>query len=69
MNVFWGGIIKYMIQIFLGLLGQMSPQIKKELNELLTKLYLKALKTPNVWDDFAVGMLLDILSIPRPPPE
>jgi hypothetical protein len=69
MNAFWGGILKYVAQIFAGIVVQVTPAIVAELNILLTALYKKALATPNPWDDFAVGMLLDILSIPRPPPE
>ena len=69
MNVFWGNILKWVAQIFLGIIGQMTPAIIAELNLLLTSLYKKALATPNPWDDFAIGMLLDILAIPRPPPE
>ena len=69
MNVFWGGIFKWVIQIFGGIIGQMTPAITAELNALLTNMYKKALATPNPWDDFAIGMLLDILAIPRPPPE
>jgi len=66
MNVFWGSILKYVFQIFAGIIGQMMPSIIAELNALLTGLYKKALATPNPYDDFAVGMLLDILGIPRP---
>ena len=69
MNVFWSGILKAMAQIFAGILLQISPMIKAELNDFLTALYRKALATPNVWDDFGVGLLLDILVIPRPPPD
>jgi len=69
MNVFWGSILKYVFQIFAGIIGQMTPAIVAELNTLLTALYKKALATPNPYDDFAVGMLLDILGIPRPPSE
>ena len=66
MNVFWGSILKYVFQIFAGLIGQMTPAILSELKAFLTNLYNKALATPNPYDDFAVGMLLDILGIPRP---
>jgi hypothetical protein len=64
--------LSWLIQIFASALGPiiglLTPVIKTALNEFLTKLYLDALKTPNLWDDFAVGILLDILAIPRPPP-
>ena len=69
MNVFWGSILKYIFQIFAGIIGQMTPAIVGELNAFLTGLYKKALATPNPYDDFAVGMLLDILGITRPPSE
>ena len=69
MNVFWGNIFKWVIQIFGGIVGRVTPAIAAELNAFLTNLYQKALATPNPWDDFFVGMLLDILAIPRPPPE
>lgn len=69
MNVFWKGVIEAVIRIFAGVLQMATPQIKAELSEFLTQLYLRALKTPNPWDDFAVGLLLDILAIPRPPTE
>lgn len=69
MNVFWGSILKYVFQIFAGIIGQMTPSIVAELQGLLINLYKKALATPNPYDDFAVGMLLDILGIPRPPSE
>lgn len=69
MNVFWSKILLWIAQIFAGIIGQVTPGIIAELNALLTNLYKKALATPNPWDDFAIGMLLDILAIPRPPPE
>jgi hypothetical protein len=69
MNAFWGGIISAALKIFSGLMGAVTPSLAAELNAFLTALYKKALATPNPWDDFAVGMLLDILAIPRPPPE
>ena len=62
----------WLVQILASALGPMisilTPVIKSALNEFLTKLYLDAVKTPNPWDDFLVGLLLDILAIPRPPP-
>jgi len=66
MNLFWGQIFKWMIQIFGGILGQMTPTIFAELREFLEGMYLKAIATPNPFDDFAIGLLLDILSISRP---
>ena len=45
MNVFWGSILKYVTQIFAGILLQISPTIKAELNDFLTALFRKALAT------------------------
>lgn len=69
MNLFWTGVISAVIRIFTSVLGMATPAIKAELNDFCTQLYKKALATPNPWDDFAVGLLLDILAIPRPPPD
>jgi hypothetical protein len=69
MNVFWGNIFKWVIQIFGGIIGQATPGIIAELNAFLINLYKKALATPNPWDDFAIGLLLDIMGITRPLPE
>jgi len=68
-NVFWGSIIKWAIQIFGGIIGQVTPGILGELSAFLTALYKKGLATPNPWDDFMIGLLLDILGIPRPAAE
>ena len=69
MNAFWGMVFKWVIQIFGALMPSITPAITAELNAFLTTLYRKALATPNPMDDFFVGLLLDILAIPRPPPE
>jgi hypothetical protein len=69
MSLFWQGVIQAALRIFTSILGMATPVIKAELSEFLTQLYKKALATPNPWDDFAVGLLLDILAITRPPPE
>lgn len=68
MSITWKWLIKIFMSILSPILEVISPTIKAELNAFLTELYLKALSTPNAWDDLFVGMLLDILAIPRPPP-
>ena len=68
MGITWKWLIQILMQVLLPLLELISPAIKAELNGFLTELYRKALTTPNAWDDLFIGMLLDILSIPRPPP-
>lgn len=68
MSMSWKWLIELILSVLGPILAQISPVVKAALSEFLTRLYLDALKTPNPWDDFLVGMLLDILGIPRPPP-
>jgi hypothetical protein len=68
MGLTWTWIIELALKILLPLFNLVTPEIKQLLNDFLTGLYLKALATPNPWDDMAVGFLMDILAIPRPPP-
>lgn len=68
MAAIWSVILNLVMGMLGPLMGQVTPVIKNELNDLLTNLYKKALATPSPWDDFFIGMLLDILAIPRPPP-
>lgn len=64
----WKLLLSVFGQVLGPLLGLVSSEIKKLLTDFLTELYVKALATPNPWDDMLVGLLLDVLSIPRPPP-
>jgi len=66
MGTVWVWLLKMVASALLPILGVLTPAIKSALTDFLSKLYLDALATPNVWDDFVVGLLLDILSIPRP---
>ena len=68
MGITWKWIIVMLVNALGPLMSEVTPVIKTELNDLLTNLYKKALATPNPWDDHLVGLLLDILAIPRPPP-
>ena len=68
MSIGWGWIFILVLSALGPIIGILSPAIKAALTEFLRGLYLDALKTPNPWDDFAVGFLLDILGIPRPEP-
>jgi hypothetical protein len=68
MNVFWSGIFKMVAQILGQIVVNVSPGLVVGLKDFLVLQYLKALETENPWDDFFFGMLLDILSVPRPPP-
>jgi hypothetical protein len=64
----WTALLNILGSVLGPLLGAISPSIKDLLNGFMTDLYKKCLATPNPWDDFAVGLLLDVLGIPRPPP-
>lgn len=69
MNFFWSGIFKMVAEILGKIIVNVTPSLVASLKEFLALQYLKSLETPNAWDDFFFGMLLDILSIPRPPPQ
>lgn len=64
----WTWVLELFGKILVPLFNLITPELRTLLNDFLTSLYLKALATPNPWDDMAVGFLLDILAIPRPPP-
>lgn len=66
--VVWVTILGIISQALAPLITVITPVIKDELNKFMTELYKKALVTPNPWDDFFIGLLMDILAIPRPPP-
>jgi hypothetical protein len=68
MSLTWTWLLNLLAPLLMQLIGLISPVIKSELGTLLTGLYVKALATPNPWDDMLLGFLLDILGIPRPPP-
>lgn len=66
MKISWDWLIKLLASVLLPIIQAMSPAIIAALKEFLTDLYQKALNTPNPWDDFVIGLLLDFLGIPRP---
>ena len=55
--------------VLVPVLKLVSKAIREKYEVFLVELYLDALETDNPWDDFFAGFLLDILVIPRPPPE
>jgi hypothetical protein len=63
----WTWLLKILMAVLGPLFALLTPVIKAALTEFLTNLYKDCLATPNPYDDLVVGMLLDILGIPRPP--
>jgi len=55
------------------LLAVMSPQLaelfKQGLAELLQKLYIKALETPNSWDDISIKVIAQVVGVELTEPE
>lgn len=49
------------------LFALLSPVIRELLQEALTQVYLKALETPNKWDDLCVKTLLWLVGAEVPP--
>jgi hypothetical protein len=68
MSLTWTWLLNLLVPLLGQLIKLVSPAIMAELGALATQLYLKAMATPNPWDDMLCGFLLDILGIPRPPP-
>lgn len=68
MSLTWTWVLQLLAPLLMQLIGLISPAIKSELGTLLSGLYVKALATPNPWDDMLLGFLLDVLSIPKPVP-
>ena len=65
-KVSWEWLLKILMQVLSPLFGLLTPIIKAALTEFLTNLYKDCLATPNPYDDLVVGLLLDLLGIPRP---
>ena len=61
MNFSW--LIRLLISTFKPFANLLSENIKNELQDFIRSLYQKALATENIWDDFFVKILADILSI------
>lgn len=69
MAVSWKWIIELLAKALGPIMGLLTPLIASVLKGVLIDLYKKALVTSNPWDDFMVGLLLDILGIDRPTPD
>ena len=61
MNFSW--LLKIVGSAFSPVFSLLSKEIKSELENFIKDLYKKSEKTENVWDDFFVKMLADILNI------
>lgn len=61
MNFSW--LLKMLASVFSPFTSLLSNEIKSELETFVTTFYGKALATENVWDDFFIKMLADILSV------
>lgn len=60
------GIFKVIVLLLGPIIRAVTPAIEEELEKFALKLYAKAEATDNPIDDLFVGMLLDMLDIPRP---
>lgn len=59
-------IMNLVVQVLSSVLPAVTPNIKGELEEFLSGLYIRAKETPNPWDDFLLIFLLRILGITTP---
>jgi len=53
----------WMVKLLQQIITQMSPAIREALVEFVNTLDTQAQKTPNPWDDVAVGLLKLVLLI------
>jgi hypothetical protein len=68
MALTWKNLIQVLVTVMRPIVTALTPAIKTALSDFLTDLYRKAVLTENPWDDYLMGLLLDILGIPRPGP-
>ena len=54
-----------LLHILLLVLTQISPDVKKDLQDLLSRLESLTKATPNPWDDVLVGILKTLLTVPE----
>ena len=52
---------KWLLQLVTMMLGVITPQLRKGLNEFILTLEKQAKETPNPWDDIFVGLLKTLL--------
>jgi hypothetical protein len=65
MNIFWNGVFRAVARVLLPIIQMATPSLIEEIRTFLKGLYAKALETPNPWDDFLVGLMLDMFGIER----
>lgn len=65
-GVSWEWLINLLLVLLKPIVKIVSEEIRDLVEEGLVKLYQKAEKTENPWDDFLVGLLLRILGIDIP---
>ena len=66
MGISFNWLIKILATVLSPMISILTPMIKEALVAFLTDLFKKALVTENPFDDFFIGLLLDVLGIPRP---
>ena len=52
---------KWLLQLVTMMLGVITPQLRKGLNDFILNLEKQAKETPNPWDDIFVGLLKTLL--------
>lgn len=55
--------LKIGIKLFSVIIPVITPEIRKIMEEAIRNLYNKAVATDNIWDDFAVKVIADLLRI------
>jgi len=52
---------KWLLQLVTMMLGVITPQLRKGLNDFILNLEKQAKETPNPWDDIFVGLLKTLM--------
>lgn len=61
----WKAVEPILVKVLGGLLTLVTPELKTELQSIVTGFYKKSLSTPNPWDDFLAGLLMDVFGFPK----
>lgn len=63
--VIWSAVEPILVKVLGGIITLVTPELKTELQTLLTGFYKKSLATPNPWDDMLAGLLMDVFGFPK----
>jgi len=63
MGISFNWLVKIIISVLSPVISIITPEIKTALETYIKDLYVKAKATENVWDDFLIKFIADILGV------